>query len=86
MAAKLKAEGAKKWRRVRGPTAAIIASLLDFGWDPLEPDEWEDDLGLLFKFTGSHADMKQFEAHIKAAVERKLWEKAAASYLGAGLA
>eukprot|EP00959_Pyramimonas_sp_CCMP1952_P382506 8015220-Pyramimonas_sp.AAC.1 len=29
-----------KWKDVRGPVAAVQATLLQIGWDPQSPDVW----------------------------------------------
>ena len=38
----------RRWHAVDGPTSAIIATLLDMGWDAQGPWTWESDLGTLF--------------------------------------
>ena len=37
--------GPRRWSRVRGPMAAVVATIVDLGWVPLKPDEWEDETG-----------------------------------------
>eukprot|EP00959_Pyramimonas_sp_CCMP1952_P469423 9494906-Pyramimonas_sp.AAC.1 len=35
----------KRWRRVRGPIGAVVATLLDVGWKPVSPVEWHRPVG-----------------------------------------
>eukprot|EP00959_Pyramimonas_sp_CCMP1952_P468656 9493598-Pyramimonas_sp.AAC.1 len=37
---RLRLAGENRWRRVRGPTSATVATLLDAGWDPVDHDFW----------------------------------------------
>ena len=39
-----------RWVRVRGAVGAAVGTLLDIGWQPLEPACWRDDLGDEWRF------------------------------------
>ena len=35
----------QRWRKVKGPMQATIATLIHFEWRPIEPTRWEDHTG-----------------------------------------
>ena len=37
--------GPRRWLRVKGPMAVVIATLVDMRWQPLAPTRWVDELG-----------------------------------------
>ena len=41
-----------RWRLVRGPMSSVVATLMDLGWIPLEPDKWESLAGDWWEFSG----------------------------------
>jgi len=38
--------GPSRWSKVRGPMGAVIATLQDLNWRPVQPTVWEDQNGL----------------------------------------
>lgn len=47
---------AKRWRAVTGPTSALIATLLDLGWNPVGPNFWRDRSGETWRAKGKNFD------------------------------
>ena len=48
-----KLRGAKsRWGLVRGPMSSVVATLLDLGWIPCEPDTWKSPTGDWWEFMG----------------------------------
>eukprot|EP00973_Karenia_brevis_P003429 472424-Karenia_brevis.AAC.1 len=43
--------GANRWKRLRGPIAATIATLLDIGWQPEAEDLWADGEGCQWRLS-----------------------------------
>ena len=39
------AKEGQRWSKVRGPMGSRISTLLDWGWDPIRPNVWEDPHG-----------------------------------------
>ena len=63
----------------------MIATLLDLGWDPIEPATWKDNHGNLWALDGHSSRLrKDLQSIIGATVQDKLWAKASLSYLGLG--
>ena len=60
--AKEQASGRDRWRRVKGPITATIATLEDFGWMGRRPLQWEDHRGQGWVAAGG--DTRQLEAQI----------------------
>ena len=77
-----------RWKRVRGPLAATIATLYDMGWTPIAPDTWREP-GLQGDIWSYQEDMdasaeeicELIEKHIKA----DLWQQASKFQNGKGL-
>eukprot|EP00969_Alexandrium_andersonii_P285383 12616542-Alexandrium_andersonii.AAC.1 len=74
-----------RWLNVRGPAAAVQATLRDIGWTPLGPVWWRSDVGEEWAYTGTLHGLSAFVAAIEASVSRALWRRAAGYEGGGGL-
>ena len=73
-----------RWLRVVGVISATIATLLDIGWDPLEPDLWSDLRGDTWQIdpsVGAHLVLDLIATDIQKAI----WAKASRHYAALGL-
>ena len=46
--ARLELKHLGRWNGVTGHIGAVLATLVDLGWDPMEPAKWKDDQGTLW--------------------------------------
>lgn len=68
-----------------GHIGAVIATLLDLGWDPLSPATWKDGEGNTWALDGTSASLKRdIQGVVGKAIQDQLWTKAASAYLGKG--
>ena len=75
-----------RWKNVQGPISALIATLLDLGWDPLGPLNWIDFEGTEWFLDPCDPVLStQFTQHLLRQVELHLWKRASAHHLGKGL-
>ncbi|CAK0847722.1 unnamed protein product [Prorocentrum cordatum] len=82
---RLRLAGESRWRRVRGPISATVATLLDAGWDPVDHDFWvtDEDVGWRFpspdqpSFAEAAADYVELLLDYERSIDRKLWKQAA---------
>ena len=78
-----------RWNLVRGPMGAVIATLLDLGWEPLHPDEWRAPGQVVFRFSTSvrctRSTCGEFFDYLLAGVVDGLWLEAAGRRNGRGL-
>ena len=87
----LAANAKSRWRKITGPTHAIIATLLDLGWTPLTSRCWIDSDGVDWSValsdnsTGAVWDPTDFLDCVTNALAKQLWSKAAKHYNGRGL-
>ena len=65
--------------------AALIATLLDAGWDPFLPDQWCDALGTEWHLTDDPVDLIALEKNINEVLNLRQWQQASSHHLGAGL-
>ena len=73
----------RRWKRVKGPGHAVIATLLQYGWDAPTPRIWLDPTKGVWKYTGGGAS-ELLEA-FKETVIKAQWEKASHHYSAEGL-
>ena len=87
-----------KWQCVRGPISAAVATLIDVGWQPIDPSEWitsasdgtslsgnaSSNLLAGFTKTKGHA-VRQVLHRLEGDLEADVWNKASLSYNGKGL-
>ena len=80
-----------RWRKIAGPTHAVIATLLDLEWTPLTSRCWisadgvEWSVALSDNDTGATWDPSDFLDCIADAAAKQLWSRAANHYNGQGL-
>eukprot|EP00959_Pyramimonas_sp_CCMP1952_P014935 315991-Pyramimonas_sp.AAC.1 len=68
---------------VTGPMGALMISLQQLGWDPNQPDVWEDPRGSIWRFKDDdELDFKDIMRTIAQDMEAQLWLKAADHYYG----
>eukprot|EP00972_Heterocapsa_arctica_P043557 6430646-Heterocapsa_arctica.AAC.1 len=79
--------GAKgMWLKVRGPLAALQATLLDLGWHPKEVWNWIDPSGQEWELDPNDGSLWQDLRHeLQKTITKQVWTKAAEHYLGLGL-
>ena len=74
----------RRWKNVNGPVAAMVAMLLNLGWEPEGPVIWSDDEG--FQWTALQgADCEELNAAVEKTIARRQWSKAAGHFCGRGL-
>ena len=78
-------EPARRWRRVAGPLAATIVTLLDLGWLPVSSTLWQDGSGRQWEVSEAPFDLMVLRQAIAASVQSKLWQRAAGHYTAAGV-
>ena len=79
-----------RWRKVRGAMSAVIATLLDLGWDPVQVNRWIDGEGSTWHFDDEYIrspliNFAPFKTALAKALRAKLWRKAADFHHGKGL-
>ena len=75
-----------RWSRVSGHMAAVIATLLDISWKPLEPLKWEDSQGDIWEIDPEAPEAAyQLRALLTQQISMAIWKRAAKHYCGAGL-
>ena len=77
--------GPYRWRRVRGPVAATMATLRDLGWDPFSPIEWKDPDGQAWKFNDDGGDGDMFFEDFQKHIMKQHWRRASQWLNGGGL-
>ena len=87
-----------KWQCVKGPIAAAVATLMDIGWQPIDPSAWitsastglslssDASSKLLAGFTETqgHA-VRQVLHRLEGDLEAAVWSKASLAHNGLGL-
>ena len=82
---------ASRWRKIGGPTAAVIATLIDAQWQPVTSRHWvapdgeEWAVGLTDNERGTVWDPTDFLSKITETLNKQLWSRAAQHYNGKGL-
>eukprot|EP00969_Alexandrium_andersonii_P316986 14004179-Alexandrium_andersonii.AAC.1 len=74
-----------RWCRVKGPAAAVVATLFDLGWKPTAPDRWYDEHGQEWAYTGSLIGLREFEDAVFQSVHKQMWSRASSFFCGAGV-
>ena len=75
-----------RWKNVVGPISTVVATLLQFGWQPDEPLKWRDPEGVLWDLDPSDGLLKpQFAKHLLRQTEIFLWRQASQHHHGADL-
>ena len=79
-----------RWMAVTGTTHAMVATLLDLGWDPVGPWHWVSDSGQVYKaqedqLTGDREDWSDLKEALASSIEQQLWKRASKHYQGGGL-
>ena len=74
------------WDNVTGPMGATIATLLQLGWTPSQPDKWLHSLGnqllqVNYHHSGNHNLLKE----VARCAEEQCWAEACLHYSGSGL-
>eukprot|EP00973_Karenia_brevis_P086040 11932301-Karenia_brevis.AAC.1 len=77
-------EPAKRWRKVKGPIAAVINTLLQIGWSPDQPAKWVDAEGLVWQVVEGSSDCDEFFHKIAEDCSKKLCRSVASGHNGAG--
>ena len=77
-------EGRVLWRYVREPTATLIATLAQLGFEPSSPTRWSNG-EVVWELTGEAVDLKMLLHDIRHVVAKKLWSGAAQHLHGKGL-
>ena len=72
----LKAMGAMRWRRVKGPIVALIAALLDLGWSPTTSTRWTDSNCEVWQLDDAAFAVAPFQADFHDARARHAWRSA----------
>ena len=73
-----------RWCRVAGHVAAVIATLMDLQWVPLEPLRWQDPQGHLWEvFPSEQGAVQQMRAVLTLSAERTVWYKRASKHYAA---
>ena len=79
-------EGPRRWASVKGPMAAVIATLVDLRWRPLEPDKWEDEQDTVLEIDPRRAGVvPQVAAAVRQRCREIVWSKAEEHHGGGGL-
>ena len=66
---------ANRWKNVVGPISTIVATLLQFGWAPLEPMKWQDPEGVVWDLDPADPHLApQFTHHLVRQIEIHLWQ------------
>jgi hypothetical protein len=79
-------EGATRWHRVLGPLGTLVATLLDIGWDPVEPLRWVDHTKQSWDIDPLLPEVQaQIIPLLDRAIDLKVWRQAATHNLGRGL-
>ena len=74
------------WALVTGPLSATIATVMDLGWHPSEPDRWASaDRTMQYEMPPTGWNPKRFEKELLGVVEAQLWRKASREKFGLGL-
>ncbi|CAK0892726.1 unnamed protein product, partial [Prorocentrum cordatum] len=81
---RIRKAGQRKWRIVRGPVGATIATLLEINWDPIAATQWDTDAGKSWliparedeDFKKLNADYSEIFNDINSSVDRVLWTRA----------
>ena len=85
LAAKLESP-TTRWKRVAGPISAVVATLYQLGWTPLEPLKWRDVEGEEWILSPHDPKLRsQFELHLLRQVDLHLWSRACKHHYGGGL-
>ena len=78
--------GLRRWSKVRGPMAAVVATLFDLGLDPKELLQWTDDVGNEWAIDPEQAGVvPRIAAMIRDRSIRQLWKKAGSHFCGEGI-
>ena len=81
-----KLQGPTRWSRVHDQMGAVIATLVDLGWQPVWMDLWTSPSGECCKLDyGDPSLGYQFEQELKQHMVADLWRHAATHFDGAGL-
>ena len=72
----------RRWRKVIGPTTAILATLFDLDWRLLGPTEWIAPCGDHFRsqvrdFRGQLPDLHDLRTALAKSVHMNMWSRAA---------
>ena len=76
-------EAKRRWARVRGPLSATIVTLLELGWQPLQPNRWQSE-SLVFEVTADVADFGPLHTAIEETVSARIWVAADKHFDGRG--
>jgi len=87
MSLKHKLKGQHKWRLVKGPVGATIATLHDLGWEPKFPDLWRSAEGDAYEIHDWHEGIidEAMEYDLETDLARDIWDRAAEHHNGSGL-
>ena len=88
--ARIRKAGQRRWRIVRGPVGATIATLLEINWDPISATQWDTDAGKSWliparedeDFKKLNADYSEIFSDINSSVDRILWARASKHQAG----
>ena len=77
----------RRWRKLPGAISALIAVVLEAGWEPESDDCWVAPGGTRFQIDDEHldADMTEFYDAFEASLWSKIWDSASRGYCGRGL-
>ena len=73
-----------RWLNVKGPVGVVQATLLDFGWCPLEPTLWMDHEGESWELVPGMCP-EAFVQHFARHVHKCVWRVSPHHHLGSGL-
>ena len=75
-----------RWRAVKGPMSATIATLLEEGWDPVGPLLWQDTEGARWELNLQVPNLGlQIRHQVAHHAEQRQWKIAAKHFLGQGM-
>jgi hypothetical protein len=79
-------DGPRRWSEIKGPMGAVIATLVDLGWQPQGPTRWADPQGDIWQIDPRRAGVIPLVlAKIRRSCIRLLWKKAGEHYCGEGI-
>ena len=67
-----------KWKRVTGYLGAVLVTLVDIGWKPKAPLQWDDDTGEPWELDPSDPSFDTtFCGHLQRCISTEVWKRAA---------